>query len=119
MKTKIKILTIIILSMVFCSKLFSQSYVLQDPVLVPVYLWDYNVDDIDTRDYFWDITEINNNNDRLDVVVGLNQIQNATTNNYINANWYKNQYDDNFNEFNSSTKFINQFGYQYTSVQNV
>ncbi len=108
MKTKIKIFSIIILSVFFYSDLFPQSYVLQEPVLVPVFLWDYNVNDIDTRDYFWDICEINNNNNRLDIVVGLNQILNATSNNYINANWYRNQYDDNFNEYNSSTSFIHQ-----------
>lgn len=114
MKTKInsaKVISIIFTIFITFSKTFSQSYSLDDPVFVPLYNLNYNIDDIDTRDYFWDVSEINTNN-RLDIVCGLNQIKNATTHNYIDANWYKNQYNDNFNEYNSSTKFIHQEGYQ-------
>jgi hypothetical protein len=89
------------------TKLFSQSYSLDQSVLVPVFE-GYAPSGISYRDYFWDITEISST--RLDLVVGVNQIKYATQYNYINGNWYKNQSDDNFNSENTNTRFIYQFG---------
>jgi len=60
------------------------------------------------------LSEINST--KLDLAVGLNQITNATIYNYVNGNWYKNQYDDNFNSENSNTRFIYQSGSLYTPI---
>ncbi|MDZ4711885.1 MAG: FG-GAP-like repeat-containing protein [bacterium] len=91
-------------------QILSQSYSLDEPVLVPVFVG--SAPDITQRNYFWDISEVNNTNSRLDIAVGLNQILNSTVYNYINGNWYKNQYDDNFNSENTSTRYVYQSGYQ-------
>lgn len=98
---------ITIFIMVNATDLFSQSYSLDQPVEVPVFQ-GYTPTPSSYKELFWGATEINST--RLDLVVGVNQIKYATQYNYINGNWYKNQYDDNFNSENNNTRFIYQFG---------
>ena len=98
---------ITIFIIVNATDLFSQSYSLDQPVEVPIFQGDAP-SGISYKHYVWDITEISST--RLDLVAGVNQIKYATQYNYINGNWYKNQYDDNFNSENTNTRYIYQFG---------
>ena len=112
---KLSAICIILVVLANTTEIFSQSYSLDQPVEVPIFQ-GYAPSGINYRDYFWNVTEINGT--RLDLVVGLNQITNATQYNYVNGNWYKNQNDENFNTENTNTRFIYQDGYQYIDPLN-
>jgi len=91
----IGILTIIILTLTSVIT-FSQTNYLDNRVFVPyfrgtvVYHTQIDLD--------WDLSEINNSNTRLDLVVGVSQKDDSPTlHNYANGNWYFNQYNANFN----------------------
>ncbi len=59
---------------------------------------------ITNRKLYWDITEINNSNNRLDIGVGVTHYEGS--NNYINGNWYMNENNSNFNSEVTGNRFI-------------
>ncbi|MBL0106262.1 MAG: hypothetical protein WBQ38_05825 [Ignavibacteria bacterium] len=70
----------------------------QVPVFEPA---NTNITD---RKLYWDITEINNSNNRLDIGVGVTHYEGS--NNYINGNWYMNENNSNFNNEVTENRFI-------------
>ncbi|MEZ4821986.1 MAG: hypothetical protein R2942_06005 [Ignavibacteria bacterium] len=79
----------------------SQNY-LTDGQQVPVY--DPAYSDSTIRLVYWDLTEINNSNNRLDIGVGVTH--NEGSDNFINGNWYKNENNSNFNSEDENDRFI-------------
>ena len=59
---------------------------------------------ITNRKLYWDITEINNSNNRLDIGVGVTHYEGS--NNYINGNWYMNENNSNFNSEVTGNRYI-------------
>ncbi len=107
MKTEINIIRMITVIILMLSPIivFSQTNYLDNRVLVPYFrgtVVDYTTIDLD-----WDLSEINSNNKRLDIVIGVSQKDaSPTLLNYANANWYYNQYNTNFNSENTNTRFV-------------
>lgn len=98
MKTNIKqviYLTLIIYLYIQTSIGFAQSYSLDDAEDVPFFRGTEVTNT--RRSIVWDLNEIYDN--RLDLFVGVYQIgyEGQTGYFYHHANWYRNQYDDNFN----------------------
>ena len=79
----------------------AQTY-LTDGQQVPVF--DPAETDSTDRYVYWDLTEINNSNNRLDIGVGVTHYEGNT--NFINGNWYKNQNNSNFNDEVTDNRFI-------------
>lgn len=114
MKTKIKfqddltissssLIKLFFLFILFLSVNFSsaQTY-LTDGQQVSVY--EPSETDSTDRYVYWDMTEINNSNNRLDVGVGVTHYEGNT--NFINGNWYKNENNSNFNYEVTGNRFI-------------
>lgn len=99
----------IIASILFlCNIALSQGYFISDKQLVPLYTPDHSpVNDNDTRRYvFFDLSEVNNTNGRLDIVGGVSEYQqyNTPLRRYfdVNGSLYLNSNDSNFNDYTSS-----------------
>lgn len=84
----------------------AQSY-FGDGVEVPVFEGTI-IPNLTTKFIYWDLSEINTANNRLDLAVGLSQkgYENDSLS-YVIGNWYKNQYNDNFNSEVENTRFLN------------
>ena len=59
------------------------------------------------RFLFWDLTEVNDTNNRLDLGVGVDHLELEES--YISGNWYKNENDSNFNSEVTGDRFIYLF----------
>lgn len=81
---------------------FSQTY-LNDDVEVPVFGYTHEPF---TKYIFWDISEINTQNNRLDLAVGLIEDGINANPDYTHANWYKNSTNDNFNSEVTNLRMI-------------
>ena len=99
----ILIIFMIILSLNNSNNSQAQTYLNDNIQHVPVF--DPEETAYTQRYLFWDLTEINNINNRLDIGVGVNHIENGGTN-YRNGNWYKNENDSNFNSEITGNRFI-------------
>jgi hypothetical protein len=118
MKTRIykfnslKLFIAVILSLIsLTSKLiFAQTY-FSDNVVVPVFEGTI-IPNLTTKFDYWDLGEVNTQNNRLDLVAGVSQKGiSGGSGNYIIGNWYKNQYNDNFNSEDENTRFISLSNY--------
>ena len=69
---------------------------------VPVY--NPGETDSTSRYIYWDLTEINNSNSRLDLGAGVTHYDGSD--NFINGNWYKNENNVNFNNEVTNNRFI-------------
>ena len=57
------------------------------------------------RTVYWDLAEINNSNNRLDIGACVTQEDSLSTV-YINGNWYKNEDNSNFNNEVTGNRYI-------------
>jgi hypothetical protein len=88
----------------------AQTY-FHDNVEVPVFEGTIIPNQTTKFDY-WDLGEVNTQNNRLDIVVGVSQKGNiGGSGNYIVGNWYKNQYNNNFNSEVIDDRFISLTDY--------
>lgn len=81
---------------------FAQTY-LTDGQQVPVFNPAFT--SYTHRTVYWDLTEINNSNNRLDIGACVTQEDSLSTV-YINGNWYKNEDNSNFNNEVTGNRFI-------------
>lgn len=79
----------------------AQTY-LTDGQKVPAFFPNETIET--NRRVYWDITEINNSNNRLDIGVGVTHYEDAD--NFINGNWYMNEDNSNFNNEVTGNRFI-------------
>jgi len=105
-------ITLLVFSIIITNKSSSQTYSLDQPVMVPFYRGVIVPNTV--IDIFWDVSEINNdtNNNKQDLALGLSQFGVTpvpfATYNYVVGNWYKNDDNSNFNQEVFSLRFINQ-----------
>ncbi|MEO8665264.1 MAG: VCBS repeat-containing protein, partial [Ignavibacteria bacterium] len=92
---------LIIITLVFFNYSEAQTY-LTDGQLVPVF--SPTETSITNRRVYWDVAEINNSNNRLDIGAGVTQYEG--TDNFVNGNWYKNENNSNFNNEVTGNRFI-------------
>lgn len=103
-------LVLLVFSVAHSSEVFSQSYSLDQPVMVPFYKG--TIVNNTYIDIFWDISEINSvaNNNRQDLALGLTQVGSAPIPPYnfsfTVGNWYFNEDDENFNEEDIDLRYI-------------
>ncbi len=66
------------------------------------------------RTLYWDLSNIDttNNNNRLDLCVGQNQIYPGPLTDYLIGNWFRNEINSNFNNENPNLRFINNTFFQ-------
>lgn len=101
----------IILSVIIYFSLFSVfgiSQTLQNAEFVP--LFDGHLVENSVNDIYWDLSEVNNVNNRLDLAAGMTQRGTEDSNvfYYTNGNWYMNEYNSNFNGEDQDLRFIYQ-----------
>lgn len=109
MKTKFNFTTtlIYVIFLIVPSSLFAQTDYLNSPVIVPFFHGP--IDDHISINLKWDLSEVNNQNKRLDLAIGVTQKDEyppLPLQNFNNGNWYYNQYDQNFNGENTNTRFV-------------
>ncbi len=118
MKTRInKFIFLIIFTAVIFSfinmtsnSVIAQSY-FSDGVEVPVFEGTI-IPNVTTKFDYWDLGEVNTQNNRLDLVVGVSQKgYNGGSGNYIIGNSYVNQFNDNFNTEVENDRFISLSDY--------
>lgn len=102
-------IAILIYSIIVPVLSFSQSYSLDQPVMVPFYRG--TIVSNTAIDIFWDVSGINNSNSRQDLALGLSQfgytVVPPVNYNYVVGNWYKNESDNNFNQEVFNNRFVN------------
>ncbi|HMQ70649.1 MAG TPA: FG-GAP-like repeat-containing protein [Ignavibacteria bacterium] len=110
LKINFRTLALIFVLVITANEVCSQSYSLKQPVMVPFYRG--TIVSNTSIDIFWDVSEINNDNTKQDLALGLSQFGYTpfpfAEYNYVVGNWYKNLNDSNFNEENPNIRFINQ-----------
>ncbi|MCY7362280.1 MAG: VCBS repeat-containing protein [Ignavibacteria bacterium] len=89
-------------AIILSEETFAQTY-LSDDVEVPVFGYTHEPF---TKYIFWDISEINIQNNRLDITVGLIEDGINADPNYTHANWYENAMNDNFNSEDVDLRMI-------------
>ena len=118
MKTQIKkfiifitfIVVIFSLNNMTSNNMCAQTY-FSDNVVVPIFEGTI-IPNVTTKLDYWDLGEVNTQKNRLDLVAGVSQKgYNGGSGNYIIGNWYKNQYNDNFNPEDENTRFISLSNY--------
>ena len=94
--------------------IFGFSQTLQDPEFVPVF--DGHIVENSTNDIYWDLSEINIENGRLDLAAGVTQggYEYPYVYEFTNGNWYLNESNSNFNGENQDFRFI----YQHENIIN-
>lgn len=93
-------LIIIVNMLVFLKSSIIKAQYIESDIEVPV----FEGAEPETKFIYWDISEVNTQNNRLDLTVGLNQ--HGEDEDYINANWYKNLSNNNFNIEDTNTRII-------------
>lgn len=115
LKNKFKsfiIYTIVVFSLInmASNSIIAQTY-LSDDLEVPVFE-GILINNVTTKYAYWDLGEVNNINNRLDLVVGVSQKGLVNdSGSYIIGNTYKNQFNDNFNAEVESDRFLNLENY--------
>lgn len=98
--TLINILAII--GLILCLDYSIAQTFLTDGQQVPVFEPAFT--DSTDRKIYWDLAEINGQNGRLDVAVGVTHYEGLS--NFINGNWYMNENNSNFNDEVIEDRFI-------------
>jgi FG-GAP-like repeat/Secretion system C-terminal sorting domain len=110
LKSNLIVIVLFVFSIMISNEVSAQSYSLEQPVMVPFYRGTIVSNTM--IDVFWDVSEINEDNNRLDLALGLSQFGYTPVPfaeyNYVVGNWYENQNDSNFNEEDPDLRFINQ-----------